>query len=52
MKDFCTAIRSGATPRSSAALGVEVVQMVEAVEASLQSQGARVALARSLTGVA
>ena len=47
MKDFCAAIRTGATPRSSALLGLEVVQMVEAVEASLRQQGARIGLAAS-----
>ena len=45
MKDFCGAIRTGAAPRSSGLLGLEVVQMVEAVEASLRQQGARIGLA-------
>ena len=35
LEDFCTAIRTGATPRSSAELGLEVVRMIEAVDASL-----------------
>jgi predicted dehydrogenase len=47
MKDFCAAIRSGSTPRSSAVLGFEVVQMVEAVEASLRRHGTRVGLGAS-----
>ena len=42
MQDFCTAIREGSTPRSSAALGLEVVRMVEAVDGSLEENGARV----------
>ena len=44
MADFCASIRTGETPRSSAELGVEVVRMIEAVDASLGAQGARVAL--------
>ena len=44
MADFCESIRTGQTPRSSAQLGVEVVRMIEAVDASLDSGGARVPL--------
>jgi predicted dehydrogenase len=35
MEDFCRAIRSGTTPRSSAQLGLDVVHMIEAAERSL-----------------
>jgi predicted dehydrogenase len=42
MADFCDAIRTGTVPRSSAELGVEVVRMVEAVDASLSSSGNRI----------
>jgi predicted dehydrogenase len=42
LKDFCDAIRGGSVPRSSAALGVDVVRMVKAVEHSLEQGGARV----------
>jgi len=42
MADFCEAIRTGTTPRSSAELGVEVVRMIEAVDASLSSSGNRI----------
>ena len=35
MEDFCHAIRSGATPRSSPQLGLDVVRMIEAAEGSL-----------------
>lgn len=42
LADFCAAIRSRGVPRSSAALGFEVVRMIEAVEASLGRDGARV----------
>jgi len=45
MSDFCAAVRTGSMPRSSALVGVEVVRMIEAVDASLDSSGARVALA-------
>jgi len=44
MADFCNAIRTGVRPRSSAELGVEVVRMIEAVDASLSSSGNRVSL--------
>ena len=44
MEDFCTAIRSGKTPRSSALLGLEVVRVIEGVDASLERESARVEL--------
>jgi predicted dehydrogenase len=44
MADFCTAIRTGTTPRSSAELGVEVVRMIEAVDTSLETSGNRIPL--------
>ena len=45
MGDFCEAIRDGTTPRSSAALGLDVVRMIEAVDRSLAADGARVEVA-------
>jgi predicted dehydrogenase len=42
LADFSAAIRSGAAPRSSAQLGLDVVRMIEAVDSSLESNGARV----------
>jgi predicted dehydrogenase len=45
MEDFCRAIRTGDVPRSSAQLGIEVVRMIEAVDASLASSGSRISLA-------
>jgi predicted dehydrogenase len=47
MEDFCTAIRTGRTPRSSAALGYEVVRIMESVDASLDNEGARVKIERN-----
>jgi predicted dehydrogenase len=44
LKDFCQAIRKGTRPRSSSIVGVEVVRMMEAVDRSLASNGARVAV--------
>jgi predicted dehydrogenase len=44
MADFCSSVRTGATPRSSAELGVEVVRMIEAVDSSLGCSGDRIAL--------
>ena len=45
MQDFCRAIREGGAPRSSAEIGLEVVRIVEAVDASLDNNGARVEVA-------
>jgi predicted dehydrogenase len=42
LEDFCAAVRSGSTPRSSKELGLEVVRMIEAVDGSLALEGARV----------
>lgn len=47
MVDFCEAVRTSGVPRSSSGLGIEVVRMVEAVDASLASGGARVPLGES-----
>jgi predicted dehydrogenase len=44
MADFCDAVRTGKMPQSSASLGVEVVRMIEAVDASLALGGSRVSL--------
>ncbi|HEX5469804.1 MAG TPA: Gfo/Idh/MocA family oxidoreductase [Gaiellaceae bacterium] len=44
LADFCDAIRRGTEPRSSCELGVDVVRMIEAVDASLEADGARVEL--------
>jgi predicted dehydrogenase len=46
LTDFCAAIRTGGTPRSSRELGYEVVRMIEAVDDSLAAGGARMPLAR------
>jgi predicted dehydrogenase len=45
MEDFCSAVRRGTTPRSSSELGLEVVRIIEAVDASLDQNGARIELA-------
>jgi predicted dehydrogenase len=39
MADFCAAIRTGAEPRSSAEIGLDVLRMIEAVEYSSSRQG-------------
>jgi predicted dehydrogenase len=44
--DFCDAIRLGREPRSSAGVGIDVVRMIEGVDASLAGEGARVDLTR------
>jgi predicted dehydrogenase len=45
LEDFCRAIREGTVPRSSAAIGIDVIRMIEAVERSLASGGGPVAVA-------
>jgi predicted dehydrogenase len=47
LTDFCASIRTKGQPRSSAELGLEVVRVVEAVDASLAQNGARVEVASS-----
>jgi predicted dehydrogenase len=42
LRDFCKSVRVGAVPRSSAEVGLDVVRMIEAVEESLELQGAPV----------
>ena len=44
LQDFASSIRDGGTPRSSAQLGLDVVRTIEAVDESLQHDGARVAI--------
>lgn len=44
LEDFLTAILTGTTPRSSAALGLEVVRTIEAIDQSLASGGSRIEL--------
>jgi predicted dehydrogenase len=41
MEDFCHAIRSGATPRSSSMLGLDVVRVLEAADRSRKQMVAR-----------
>jgi predicted dehydrogenase len=42
LQDFCSALRTGGAVRSNAALGLEVLRTIEAVDASLASGGGRV----------
>ena len=44
MQDFCSCIRSHQRPRSHAALGLDVVRIIEAVDRSLAQDGAKVRL--------
>jgi predicted dehydrogenase len=48
--DFCAAIRTGATPRSSAEIGIDVVRIIESVDESLQLEGARVDVGEPASG--
>jgi predicted dehydrogenase len=50
MADFCRAVTHGGEPRSSAHLGVDVVRVIEAVDASLALSGARVEVATLRAG--
>jgi predicted dehydrogenase len=52
MGDFCNAIRTGTMPRSSAELGLEVVRIIEAVDASLAAAGGRVVVDDALPSLA
>jgi predicted dehydrogenase len=45
LEDFAHAIRTGAEPRSNAALGLEIVAVIEAAEASLRRNGMPIDLA-------
>jgi predicted dehydrogenase len=45
MLDFCSAIRWGGSPRSSAAIGVDVVRIVEAADRSIAAGGVPVSIA-------
>jgi hypothetical protein len=45
MQDFCTAIQTGRSPRSSGQIGFDVVRVIEAVHASLDAGGGRSAVA-------
>jgi predicted dehydrogenase len=51
LEDFCAAILDGTEPRSSARVGIDVVQIIEAVDSSLESGGRRIELARSAAPV-
>jgi predicted dehydrogenase len=42
--DFCSAILDGSEPRSTAQIGLAVVQAIEAVEQSLSTDGALITL--------
>jgi predicted dehydrogenase len=44
LSDFCRSIQTGSVPRSSAEIGLEVVRMIEAVDASLAIDGNAVEL--------
>ena len=45
LEDYCAAIQGGSVPRSSSELGLEVVRMIEAVDSSLDANGARMEVA-------
>jgi predicted dehydrogenase len=46
LRDFCDAVTTGSTPRSSALLGLEVVRTIEAVDRSRDLGGGRVEVGR------
>jgi predicted dehydrogenase len=50
--DFCTAVRTGAEPRSSSQIGLEVVRIIEAVDGSLNDSGSRTELSSLETAIA
>ena len=52
LTDFAEAVRTGSTPRSNAALGLEIVLAMEAAQRSLERNGEPVAVSRSARRVA
>jgi hypothetical protein len=40
LDDFCVSVRTGGVPRSSAALGLDVIRMIEQVDESLRGAAA------------
>ena len=49
LRDFCDAIRTGSTPRSSAQMGLDVVRLVEAATQSLDRGGVPVTVGGDLS---
>lgn len=45
LADFCNAVRTGAEPRSSVEVGLDVVRVIEAVDKSLANGGTPVHVA-------
>lgn len=52
IQDFCSAVLSGVAPRSSTALGLDVVRVLEAVDRSLHGGGVPVAVTDNAATVA
>jgi predicted dehydrogenase len=52
LADFARAIRTGSMPRSNAALGLEIVSVIEAAEASIRRNGAPIEIGRTRERVA
>jgi predicted dehydrogenase len=52
LADFCRAIRDRGEPRSSARIGLDVVQMTEAVDCSLENGGVPLELAQHVSSAA
>jgi predicted dehydrogenase len=50
LEDFAHAIHTGCEPRSSLAIGIEIVAVIEKAEASLRSGGAPLVLPNTLVG--
>jgi predicted dehydrogenase len=47
LEDFCAAVSTGVAPRSSAQIGIDVIRVIEAVDASLDGGGLRVEVEES-----
>ncbi|MFN2467290.1 MAG: Gfo/Idh/MocA family protein [Gaiellaceae bacterium] len=52
LKDFCRSVRDGSTPRSSAALGLDVIYLLEAVDQSLETGSRATVLAEARSPLA
>jgi predicted dehydrogenase len=50
LEDFIEAVRGGSEPVSDPRMAVDVIRMIEAAEASLADDGARVSLGEATVG--
>jgi len=49
LEDFCNAVRNGTTPRSSTAIGLDVIRLIELADESIERGGAPVAAPNAIS---